>query len=90
MGLNVAMASACKSRGEESNIILFHGRKSKTRIIPRFCSLLQEENLLLNNVVQITAALLSGFSRRAKAFEMVLAGRFLVGIAAVGVPTGPC
>ncbi|NXO28808.1 GTR5 protein, partial [Cisticola juncidis] len=38
--------------------------------------------LLLNDVVLIAAALLTGFSRRGKAFEMILAGRCLEGIAA--------
>ncbi|XP_053849679.1 solute carrier family 2, facilitated glucose transporter member 11-like isoform X2 [Vidua macroura] len=42
----------------------------------------KKKSLLLNNVVLITAALLTGFSRRAKSFEMILAGRFLEGIAA--------
>ncbi|KAM4891067.1 LOW QUALITY PROTEIN: solute carrier family 2, facilitated glucose transporter member 11-like [Sylvia borin] len=38
--------------------------------------------LLFNDVVLITATLHTGFSRRAKSFEMILAGRFLEGIAA--------
>uniref|UniRef100_A0A8C3QVD7 Major facilitator superfamily (MFS) profile domain-containing protein n=1 Tax=Cyanoderma ruficeps TaxID=181631 RepID=A0A8C3QVD7_9PASS len=42
--------------------------------------------LLLNDVVLITATLHTGFSRRAKAFEMILAGRFLEGIAAGRTP----
>ncbi|XP_014109203.1 PREDICTED: solute carrier family 2, facilitated glucose transporter member 11-like isoform X2 [Pseudopodoces humilis] len=40
--------------------------------------------LLLNDLLLITATLLTGFSRRAKAFEMILAGRFLEGIGAAG------
>ncbi|NWR17618.1 GTR11 protein, partial [Emberiza fucata] len=42
----------------------------------------RKKSLLLNDVVLITAALLTACSRRAKAFEMILAGRFLEGIAA--------
>ncbi|XP_030814669.1 solute carrier family 2, facilitated glucose transporter member 11-like [Camarhynchus parvulus] len=42
----------------------------------------KKKSLLLNDVVLITAALLTASSRRAKAFEMILAGRFLEGIAA--------
>uniref|UniRef100_A0A8C3VD10 Solute carrier family 2, facilitated glucose transporter member 5 n=1 Tax=Catharus ustulatus TaxID=91951 RepID=A0A8C3VD10_CATUS len=38
--------------------------------------------LLFNDVVLIVAVLHTGFSRRAKAFEMILVGRFLEGIAA--------
>ncbi|XP_056360324.1 solute carrier family 2, facilitated glucose transporter member 11-like isoform X2 [Oenanthe melanoleuca] len=38
--------------------------------------------LLLNDVVLIAATLHTGFSRTAKAFEMILAGRFLEGVAA--------
>ncbi|NXE34925.1 GTR5 protein, partial [Ptilorrhoa leucosticta] len=36
--------------------------------------------LLFNDVVLITATLHTGFSRRAKSFEMILVGRFLEGI----------
>uniref|UniRef100_A0A8C5IVG9 Major facilitator superfamily (MFS) profile domain-containing protein n=1 Tax=Junco hyemalis TaxID=40217 RepID=A0A8C5IVG9_JUNHY len=42
----------------------------------------KKKSLLFNDVVLITAALLTACSRRAKAFEMILAGRFLEGIAA--------
>ncbi|XP_057892584.1 solute carrier family 2, facilitated glucose transporter member 11-like [Melospiza georgiana] len=42
----------------------------------------KKKSLLFNDVVLITAALLTASSRRAKAFEMILAGRFLEGIAA--------
>ncbi|NWX55432.1 GTR11 protein, partial [Promerops cafer] len=42
--------------------------------------------LLLNDVVLITATLLTGFSRRARSFEMILAGRFLEGIGAGRTP----
>ncbi|NWV43473.1 GTR5 protein, partial [Grantiella picta] len=38
--------------------------------------------LLLNDVILITATLHTGFSRRAKSFEMILVGRFLEGIGA--------
>ncbi|CAN8193170.1 unnamed protein product [Coccothraustes coccothraustes] len=42
----------------------------------------KKKSLLLNDVVLIAAALLTGSSRRAKAFELILAGRLLEGIAA--------
>ncbi|XP_064583218.1 solute carrier family 2, facilitated glucose transporter member 11-like isoform X1 [Zonotrichia leucophrys gambelii] len=42
----------------------------------------KKKSLLFNDVVLITAALLTACSRRAKAFEMILAGRFLEGMAA--------
>ncbi|XP_063028880.1 solute carrier family 2, facilitated glucose transporter member 11-like isoform X2 [Melospiza melodia melodia] len=42
----------------------------------------KKKSLLFNDVVLVTAALLTASSRRAKAFEMILAGRFLEGIAA--------
>ncbi|XP_061865780.1 solute carrier family 2, facilitated glucose transporter member 11-like [Colius striatus] len=37
-------------------------------------------SLLLNNVFVITAAVLSGFSRMAKSFEMIMLGRFFTGV----------
>ncbi|NXK16507.1 GTR11 protein, partial [Arenaria interpres] len=37
-------------------------------------------SLLLNNVFVITAALLSGFSRMAKSFEMIMLSRFFTGV----------
>ncbi|NWZ13718.1 GTR11 protein, partial [Agelaius phoeniceus] len=49
---------------------------------PGFACCCRKKSLLLNDVVLITAALLTASSRRAKAFEMILAGRFLEGIAA--------
>ncbi|NWT30021.1 GTR11 protein, partial [Cardinalis cardinalis] len=42
----------------------------------------RKKSLLLNDVVLVTAAGLTAASRRARAFEMILAGRFLEGIAA--------
>ncbi|NXM94294.1 GTR11 protein, partial [Sylvia borin] len=45
--------------------------------------------LLFNDVVLITATLHTGFSRAAKSFEMILAGRFLEGIAAGRAPHYP-
>ncbi|NXU44109.1 GTR11 protein, partial [Drymodes brunneopygia] len=42
--------------------------------------------LLLNDVILIIATLNTGFSRRAKSFEMILAGRFLEGFAAGRTP----
>ncbi|NWZ37240.1 GTR5 protein, partial [Brachypodius atriceps] len=45
--------------------------------------------LLFNDVVLLAATLHTGFSRRAKAFEMILAGRFLEGIAAGRTPHYP-
>ncbi|NXK75323.1 GTR11 protein, partial [Amazona guildingii] len=38
--------------------------------------------LQLNDVILIIATLHTGFSRRAKSFEMILIGRFLEGIGA--------
>ncbi|XP_071619167.1 solute carrier family 2, facilitated glucose transporter member 11-like isoform X3 [Heliangelus exortis] len=42
----------------------------------------KKKSLLFNDVVLIIATLLTGFSRRAKSFEMILTGRFLEGIGA--------
>ncbi|KAM6297795.1 solute carrier family 2, facilitated glucose transporter member 11-like [Aegotheles albertisi] len=42
----------------------------------------KKKSLLFNDVVLITATLHTGFSRRAKSFEMILIGRFLEGIGA--------
>ncbi|NWR02492.1 GTR11 protein, partial [Paradoxornis webbianus] len=65
---------------EESEIS--QGRKIKHGSYPHVVCCCRKKCLLLNDVVLITATLHTGFSRRAKAFEMILAGRFLEGIAA--------
>ncbi|NWT99216.1 GTR11 protein, partial [Urocynchramus pylzowi] len=56
-----------------------YGSYPLTVFFARCC---RKKSLLLNDVVLITATLLTGFSRRAKSFEMILAGRLLEGIAA--------
>ncbi|NWZ83532.1 GTR11 protein, partial [Poecile atricapillus] len=61
-------------------------RKSKRWIIASVVHCCRKKCLLLNDMVLITATLLTGFSRRAKAFEMILAGRFLEGIGAGRAP----
>ncbi|NXQ35220.1 GTR11 protein, partial [Alaudala cheleensis] len=66
----------CSSRGEEK---VKHG-----------CCCCRKKCLLLSDVVLITATLLTGFSRTAKSFEMILVGRFLEGIAAGRTPPTPC
>ncbi|NXO36344.1 GTR11 protein, partial [Locustella ochotensis] len=53
---------------------------------PRVVCCCRKKCLLLNDVVLITATLHTGFSRRARAFEMILVGRFLEGIAAGRTP----
>ncbi|XP_067861733.1 solute carrier family 2, facilitated glucose transporter member 11-like [Heptranchias perlo] len=40
----------------------------------------RKKSLLANNIVAIVAALIMGFSRMARSFEMILVGRFLYGI----------
>ncbi|NXW99095.1 GTR11 protein, partial [Larus smithsonianus] len=45
--------------------------------------------LLVNDVVLLVAMLHTGFSRRAKSFEMILIGRFLEGIGAGRTPHYP-
>ncbi|NXT07754.1 GTR11 protein, partial [Prunella fulvescens] len=49
----------------------------------------RKKSLLLNDVVLVTAAVLTGCSRRAKSFEMILAGRSLEGMAAGRTPHSP-
>ncbi|NXQ21608.1 GTR11 protein, partial [Peucedramus taeniatus] len=56
--------------------------KAKHESYPRVVRCCRKKSLLLNDVVLIAATLLTGFSRTAKSFEMILAGRFLEGIAA--------
>ncbi|NWR97255.1 GTR11 protein, partial [Motacilla alba] len=60
--------------------------KVKHGSYPGLAHCCRKRSLLLNDVVLITAALLTAFSRRAKAFEMILAGRLLEGIAAGRTP----
>lgn len=56
--------------------------KAKHGSWPRVVHSCRKKCLLFNDVVLIVATLHTGFSRRAKAFEMILVGRFLEGIAA--------
>ncbi|NXA03463.1 GTR11 protein, partial [Sapayoa aenigma] len=49
---------------------------------PRVVCCCRKKCLLVNDVVLIIATLHTGFSRRAKSFEMILVGRFLEGICA--------
>ncbi|NXY44775.1 GTR11 protein, partial [Ceuthmochares aereus] len=46
----------------------------------------RKKSLLFNDVVLILAVLHTGFSKRAKSFEMILVGRFLEGIGAGRTP----
>ncbi|NXC44827.1 GTR5 protein, partial [Penelope pileata] len=46
----------------------------------------RKKSLLFNDVLLIVATLHTGFSRRAKSFEMILIGRFLEGICAGMTP----
>ncbi|NWU43911.1 GTR11 protein, partial [Hylia prasina] len=65
---------------------LVREEKVKHGSYPRVVCCCRKKCLLLNDVVLITATLHTGFSRRAKSFEMILAGRFLEGIAAGRTP----
>ncbi|NXO94934.1 GTR11 protein, partial [Certhia brachydactyla] len=53
---------------------------------PRVVCCCRKKCLLLNDVLLMTATLLTGFSRRARSFEMILAGRSLEGICAGRTP----
>ncbi|NXO58604.1 GTR11 protein, partial [Aramus guarauna] len=56
--------------------------KVKHGLYPRVVCCCRKKCLLLNDVVLIIATLHTGFSRRAKSFEMILTGHFLEGIGA--------
>ncbi|NXV07077.1 GTR11 protein, partial [Cettia cetti] len=60
--------------------------KVKHGLYPGVVCCCRKKCLLLNDVVLITATLHTGFSRRAKSFEMILVGRSLEGIAAGRTP----
>ncbi|NXH96219.1 GTR11 protein, partial [Pachycephala philippinensis] len=60
--------------------------KVKHGSYPRVVCCCRKKCLLFNDVVLITATLHTGFSRRAKLFEMILVGRFLEGIGAGRTP----
>ncbi|NXU01308.1 GTR11 protein, partial [Buphagus erythrorhynchus] len=60
--------------------------KAKKGSYPCVVHSCRKKCLLLNDVVLIIATLHTGFSRTAKAFEMILVGRFLEGIAAGRTP----
>ncbi|NXS06313.1 GTR5 protein, partial [Neodrepanis coruscans] len=53
---------------------------------PHIVCCCRKKCLLFNDVVLIIATLHTGFSRRAKSFEMILVGRFLEGICAGRTP----
>ncbi|NWH16218.1 GTR11 protein, partial [Grus americana] len=56
--------------------------KVKHGLYPHVVCCCRKKCLLFNDVVLIIATLHTGFSRRAKSFEMILIGRFLEGIGA--------
>ncbi|NWI31920.1 GTR11 protein, partial [Sula dactylatra] len=60
--------------------------KVKHGSYPRVVRCCRKKCLLFNDVVLIVATLHTGFSRRAKSFEMILIGRFLEGIGAGRTP----
>lgn len=51
-----------------------------THVLTTVFSLGRKMSLLLNNVFVIIAASLSGFSRTAKSFEMIMLSRFFTGV----------
>lgn len=51
-----------------------------TRVLTAVFSVGRKMSLLLNNVFVIVAATLSGFSRMAKSFEMIMLSRFFTGV----------
>uniref|UniRef100_A0A8C0U6Q9 Major facilitator superfamily (MFS) profile domain-containing protein n=1 Tax=Cyanistes caeruleus TaxID=156563 RepID=A0A8C0U6Q9_CYACU len=62
-----------------------------TGVLTTVFSLGRKMSLLLNNVFVIIAATLSGFSRMAKSFEMIMLSRFFTGVNAAEVSTClPC
>ncbi|NWV60425.1 GTR11 protein, partial [Malurus elegans] len=64
----------------------FKEEKGKHGSCPRVVCCCRKKCLLFNDVILITATLNTGFSRRAKSFEMILVGRFLEGIGAGRAP----
>ncbi|NXJ81752.1 GTR11 protein, partial [Trogon melanurus] len=60
--------------------------KVKHRSYPLVVCCCRKKCILFNDGVLIIATLNTGFSRRAKSFEMILIGRFLEGIAAGRTP----
>lgn len=49
----------------------------------------RKKSLLINNVLAIIGALLMGFSKLAKSYEMIIIGRFFVGLNC-GLNSGLC
>ncbi|NWH73875.1 GTR5 protein, partial [Piaya cayana] len=68
-----------KSRGVQAS-------KSKDGSYSYVVCCCRKKCLLFNDVVLIVAVLHTGFSKRAKSFEMILVGRFLEGIGAGRAP----
>ncbi|NXN39512.1 GTR11 protein, partial [Rhinoptilus africanus] len=60
--------------------------KVKHELYPCVVHCCRKKCLLVNDVVLLVATLHTGFSRRAKSFEMILIGRFLEGIGAGRTP----
>ncbi|NXC74396.1 GTR11 protein, partial [Anhinga anhinga] len=65
---------------------LVKDEKVKHGSYPHVVCCCRKKCLLFNDVVLIVATLHTGFSRRAKSFEMILIGRFLEGIGAGRTP----
>ncbi|NXG60173.1 GTR11 protein, partial [Hemiprocne comata] len=65
---------------------LIKDEKVKNGSCPHVICCYRKKSLLFNDVVLIIATLHTGFSRRAKSFEMILIGRFLEGIGAGRTP----
>ncbi|NXJ89646.1 GTR5 protein, partial [Corythaixoides concolor] len=60
--------------------------KVKHGSYPHIVCCCRKKCLLFNDVILIIATLHTGFSRRARSFEMILIGRFLEGICAGRTP----
>ncbi|NXE51002.1 GTR5 protein, partial [Casuarius casuarius] len=65
---------------------LVRDEKVKPESYPYVVCCCRKKCLLFNDLVLIVATLHTGFSRRAKSFEMILIGRFLEGICAGRTP----
>jgi len=70
----------CQRKNSQKGF-LFHTKFSWFGIVPCF----RKKCQIVTNLIMLVAALLMAFSKTAKSFEMILAGRFLY-----GVGTGMC
>lgn len=80
MGLSSPSGASRLGRWHLPHEVFYLMTEPDTHVLTTVFSLGRKMSLLLNNVFVIIAATLSGFSRMAKSFEMIMLSRFFAGV----------